>query len=186
MAQLVRKSSPPLAASPSVGSTTSWRRDGGPGRQRGDVGGQRGDLLLGELDRLLRAPAGRARPAASGRCRPGSRPRRRRRRPGGRDRRSCRGRPGVEAVAGGAVRQEELLALLDGLRRQRLVGWRRAWLAGRSAAYAPPVSDEAEQRARTTIAAGCRRRAAVRSRVRSCRRGCRVGGSVRRSGLRVT
>ena len=82
-AQLVRNSSPPWAICSSVALLTSYdssRRDRRAGGERGDVRGQRLDLRLGVRRRLARDLRARLRRAASGRCRPGSRPRPRRRR----------------------------------------------------------------------------------------------------------
>ena len=75
IAQLTRNSSPPRATSPPSPLVYSASGIGRAGGQRRDVGGQGGDLLLGELDLVLALAPGRpGRPAASGRCRPGSPP----------------------------------------------------------------------------------------------------------------
>ena len=66
---------------------TRTRPGRGAGAERGDVRRQRLDLLLRRRPGACAAPGCRAGPSASGRCRPGSRPRRRRRR-------SARGRTG--------------------------------------------------------------------------------------------
>ena len=85
--------------------------DAGAGCQRGDVGGERGDLLVGELHGLLlglRAGGGRRHAAGADLEVDG----------GGADAVQVRagvGALGGEAVAAGAVGLEELLALVDQL-----------------------------------------------------------------------
>ena len=84
-------------------------RDGGAGAERRDVGGERGDLLVGELDGLLlglRSGGGSGHAARSDLEVDG----------GGADAVEVRagvGALGTEAVAAGAVGLEELLALVD-------------------------------------------------------------------------
>ena len=139
IAQLTRKISPPRAESPSPVEYCS-AGDGRAGGQRRDVGGELGDLLLAELDRLLlslRAGVGERHPAGADlevdR--------------GGADADQRRGpwsvaALGVEAVAGGAVGQEQLLAL------RRPVAARPSApppCAGRARRRAAPVASEAER-----------------------------------------
>ncbi len=123
MAQLTRKSSPPLAGSPLAGVDVLLGGDGGAGGQGRDVGADLVDLLLGELDvATLGLDAGRAHRHAAGAhlevdgC--GSDAGQR----GSGDLVAVAGRAslGVDAVARGAVGLEELLAGGDVLRGARL------------------------------------------------------------------
>ena len=130
MAQLTRKISPPSAIALlfAVGDA-GLRRDrvvylssgtDGPGAEWGDEG-RRARRSASSVNLTLSdwAPARSARPAACGRCRPGSRRRRHRRRRA-RDR-DC-GALGADAVAAGAVGDEEVLALGHRSRRPRRRG----------------------------------------------------------------
>ena len=121
--QLVRKIWPPRTIASSRSSLVEsldrvvlLGRDGGPGAQRGDERRRARDLLLGVGHRLARGLRAGLGHAASGRCRPGSRRRRRRHRPATGRWRCPPDRVdalAVLAVAERAADEEELAALRD-------------------------------------------------------------------------